>query len=104
MKAVHAEDDDDIDRPLTPGIDTVPTDFDLRDVEYSTRGPRDVVLSGPVIGGSGPGRYFQNRRLAYLWARGKYGPERVRRTERECKWRWSFLIKDLKAEPSKEAA
>lgn len=65
-------------------------------ITYSTRGPSDVVLSGPVVGGWGPGRYFRSRRLAFAAMREKYGPERVIPT-RQNKGRWSFLIKNLRA-------
>jgi hypothetical protein len=81
--------------PLQPGADTKGEDLAARKVEYSCRGPRDVVLSGPVLAGWGPGRYFNSRRAAYTWARAKYGPDRVQRV-RYTRGRWAFLIKNLK--------
>jgi CTP-dependent riboflavin kinase len=60
------------------------------------RGPNDVVLSGPVIGGWGPGRYFRSKALAKRYLELKYGAERVRSTGGWTRGRWAYLIKDLK--------
>lgn len=65
-------------------------------VDYSDRGPRDVVLSGPVTAGWGPGRWHKNRRIAYWVATQRYGAERVKPT-RQTEGRWSFLIKNLRS-------
>lgn len=65
-------------------------------VPYPTRGPRDVVVSGPVRGGWGPGRWMPNRYVARKWADGKYGPERVLPVP-YTEGRWAFLIRNLKA-------
>lgn len=86
--------------PLRPGADTKEAEIGVREVEYSCRGPRDVVLSGPVLAGWGPGRYFNSRRAAYAWAITKYGKQRVQRT-RYTRGRWAFLIKNLRAESSR---
>lgn len=87
--------DDEEIYPLIPGCDTNPNDFGFRWVDYSDRGPRDVVLSGPVIGGWGPGRWHKNRRVAYWRLVQQYGRDRVQ-VMRQSQGRWSFLIKNLK--------
>lgn len=78
-------------------IDTAVADLEAPTswVAYSDRGPNDVVLSGPVIGGWGPGRWHQNRRIAFGWAIRKYGIDRVVATP-QSNGRWSVLIKNLK--------
>jgi len=95
-----APEDMDLDDPsvyaLSPSCDTVPREFRDRFVDYNLRGPRDVVLSGPVQGGTGPGRYHQNRRRAYYSLVDKYGADRVRWTEKQSYKRWSFLVRGLK--------
>lgn len=65
-------------------------------ISYSTRSPRDVILSGPVVGGWGPGRYHRSRRVAFAALKEKYGEARVVPT-RQVKGRWSFLVKNLRA-------
>lgn len=67
-----------------------------RFVDYTDRGPRDVVLSGPVLGGWGPGRYHRSRRVAYGYLVSKHGEDGVRPMP-QSKGRWSFLVKNLKA-------
>lgn len=62
------------------------------DFAYSDRGPKDFVLSGPITGGWGPGRWFKTRGDAFSHATAKYGPARVRLTKQST-GRWSFLIK-----------
>lgn len=64
------------------------------------RGPRDVVLSGPIIGGWGPGRYHQSKALALRYLRLKFGDERVRVLPGWTRGRWAYLIKDLRKEPN----
>lgn len=84
--------------PITPTLDT--NDHVLENgekfVDYSTRGPADVVLSGPITGGWGPGRWFSNRRMAHRWAVEKYGLSRVVPVRGQT-GRWAFLVKNLRA-------
>lgn len=96
-------DENDEPERLEPGILT--TEAQLREaakpngglyVEYDVRGPRDVVLSGPVIGGWGPGRFHRNRRIAYFVLAEKYGEGRVRRLDGVTRGRWAYLIKNLR--------
>lgn len=85
-----------IPEPVIPTVDTDP--FELATsvvVDYSTRGPRDVVMSGPIANGWGPGRAFKGRRQAYIWAATKYGSDRVQPVK-EVAGRWAFLIKNLR--------
>jgi hypothetical protein len=84
-----------------PTVDSDLSDFsdNTKYVDYSTRGPNDVVLSGPIVGGWGPGRFHRNRATAYKWCCDNYGVDRVKRGEKwEQAGRWSFLIKNLKTE------
>lgn len=81
--------------PLIPWCDTADDEFRGRWVDYSDRGPRDVVVSGPITGGWGPGRWHRNRRVAYWRLTQKYGEDRVKQM-RQSEGRWSFLIKNLK--------
>lgn len=85
--------------PIVPTIDTPGQVLEEgeRFVDYSTRGPRDVVLSGPLTGGWGPGRWFKNRTQAQHYVVEKYGIARVAPI-RERAGRWAFLIKNLRAE------
>ena len=86
---------------LEPTNDTEPREFLEKEVDYrmaSLRGPLDVVLSGPITGGWGPGRYFQNFRLAREFLEAKYGKERVKRVPGRSAGRWAFLIKNLRSE------
>lgn len=71
-----------------------------RSVTYVDRGPLDVVISGPVVGGWGPGRFHRSRRAAFSFVAEKYGAERVMPTKQSV-GRWSFLIKNLKAKVDK---
>lgn len=82
--------------PLVPTNDTAPSEFLDRFVEYGDRGPRDVILSGPVRGGGGPGRYQPNRRVAWEAAVAKYGANRVRPLGRDVHKRWALIVKNLK--------
>lgn len=88
----------DMQEPLEPTIDTTEQEMDERFVFYPNvmRAPSDVVLSGPVIGGWGPGRYFQSKARAFEHFVEKYGNARVRKLDRSTKGRWAFLIKGLK--------
>lgn len=98
---IAAPEDGDLDDPeiypMVPGIDTGISDFRDRFVDYNLRGLLDVVLSGPVIGGWGPGRYFRSRRLARAWCEAKYGAGRVKNVEGFTKGRWAFLIKNMRS-------
>lgn len=84
-------------QPLQPTNDTPPEDFLEKERDYVTlaRGPRDVVLSGPVVNGWGPGRYFMNRKQARAWCEEKYGKERVGGNLGYTRGRWSFVIRGL---------
>ena len=86
---------DDEHYPMLPWCDSTDDDFGTKWVDYSDRGPRDVVLSGPVIGGHGPGRWHKNRRVAYWRLVDKFGADRVKQM-RQSQGRWSFLIKNLR--------
>lgn len=109
VNSMYLDDEDDIPEEQdygnvypefwTPTCDSSPQSMESGSnqlIEYSTRGPNDVVLSGPVVGGWGPGRYHRSRRVAYHVLRDKFGADRVTPT-RQVKGRWSFLIKNLKA-------
>lgn len=82
--------------PLIPWCDSTDAEFGARWVDYSDRGPRDVVVSGPITGGWGPGRWHRNRRVAYWRLVELYGADRVKQL-RQSQGRWSFLIKNLRA-------
>lgn len=91
------DEDDVINIPFQPDIDAGPQlEAGLRPVDYSARGISDVVLSGPVRGGYGPGRWMSNRAGAYTWCVGKYGAGRVSQVP-YVEGRWAFLIKGLRA-------
>jgi len=63
-------------------------------VDYSTRGPGDFIISGPLGAGRGTGRHFNTVLAAQNWAVLKYGRNRVKRIEGEgSEYRWGFLIK-----------
>lgn len=93
------ESEDSGEYPIVPTIDTPGQVLEEgnRFVDYSIRGPRDVILSGPLTGGWGPGRWFKNRSMAYLFVVDKYGVGRVS-SVRERAGRWAYLIKNLRAE------
>lgn len=86
---------DEIDPPtITPNIDQDENDLSDLPVDYSERGPRDVVVSGPIFGGWGPNTKMPNRKAAYARCVQKYGVERVKNIP-QSRGRWAFLIKDL---------
>lgn len=87
--------EDEAEYPLEPTCDLPDAGIGARWVDYTDRGPADVLLSGPVTGGWGPGRWHKNRRLAYAHCAEKYGAGRVQ-TVRQADGRWSFLIKNLR--------
>jgi hypothetical protein len=66
-------------------------------VDYSTRGPNDWVVSGPLGShGGGPGRKFATMKEAWSWAKEKYGQRLKGRITEATLWscnRWAFLIK-----------
>lgn len=61
---------------------------------YSTRGPNDVVISGPIGAARGPGRAFESQEAALAWAREKYGEDRVTLLKKDAP-RWAILVKNL---------
>src|SRR5690349_24015591 len=73
--------------PLIPTIDRLP---DV--VDYSTRGPNDFVLSGPLGAGRGNGRHFETLKAACIWATKKYGKDRVGVLPQQGEFRWGLLI------------
>ena len=87
--------DDEDEYPLIPWCDTTSDEFGTRWVDYSDRGPLDAVISGPVTGGWGPGRWHRNRRIAYWVCAARYGADKVK-PMRQSSGRWSFLVKGLK--------
>ena len=73
--------------PQVPTIDYLPPV-----VDYSARGPDDFVVSGPLVGSDGPGRRFDSKREAYIWAIQKYGRARVTVID-AGEVRWACLIR-----------
>jgi hypothetical protein len=67
------------------------------DFDYSTRSPRDYVISGPIAGrGSGPGREFLSGDDAEAWGREHFGNRfKYRIRESEKGGRWAILIAPL---------
>lgn len=90
--------DDPVLYPMKVTCDTTSKEFLDRFVDYNLRGKNDVVLSGPVISGWGPGKYYQNRMIAFKALAAKFGEHRVRFTEKNTSGRWSFVVKNLKTE------
>jgi hypothetical protein len=90
------------DPPPDITIDNTPEEVAAiaSDDRFYTKGlarePGDAVVSGPVSGGWGPGRYFQSRRLAHAHCVEKYGEARVKQLQNWTRGRWAFLIKDLR--------
>lgn len=82
--------------PTIDATDEQVAGLDERFYTKGMRGPRDVVLSGPVMGGWGPGRYFRSKRTAYRYLVMKYGHENVRFLRGSTRGRWSYLIRNLK--------
>lgn len=102
----HFEDTDEYDDALLrskwepmPRADYIP-DMDgglgqfERENYYSDRGPKDFIISGPMLGGWGPGRWFPTRGLAFNWALEKYGRERLQYTK-QTQGRWAFLVRGV---------
>lgn len=72
-------------------------------VDYDFRGPGDVVVSGPLLDKirnpdrPGPGRIFSSKEAAFLWAKDKYGEDKVRLLKpEEDTPRWAVLVKNLR--------
>lgn len=64
--------------------------------KYSTRHPKDWVISGPLGVGGGPGRRFANWTQAERWAHDFYGKRligRIAEAAIEGHNRWAFLIR-----------
>lgn len=91
----ETEEEKEEELPLEPTLDTTEKEFANRFVEYGGRGPNDIVLSGPITGGWGPGRWRQNRGHAYRDLVKRWGKDKVVIT-RQSAGRWSFLIKGMK--------
>lgn len=74
-----------------PTIDRMP-----RVVEYSSRGPGDFVVSGPLYPFLGRGRTFIKVAHAVKWAQRKYGAHRVevlKESLKEDAVRWAILVR-----------
>lgn len=64
---------------------------------YCDRGPRDVVVSGPLeANGWGPGVLMPDREAAWNRLVAKYGESRVRNHPQSF-GRWGFLIRNLRS-------
>ena len=100
LEGAEEEDKPPIDLDKPPTIDTKQRILEdwLLVYPHTQRGPNDVVISGPVIGGWGPGRYFRNRRLAIQHYIEKYGHARVGMVGGKTKGRWAVLIRNLRGE------
>lgn len=70
--------------------------------KQACRGPDDVVVSGPITKGWGPGQFMRSRATAYRYCCGKYGRDRVKFV-RVSAGRWGYLIKDLKTKGANAA-
>lgn len=70
------------------------------DFDYSTRSPKDYVVSGPISGrGAGPGREFLTADDAEAWGREHFGNRfKARIFGSERGGRWAILI-SLLGEP-----
>lgn len=80
--------------PVKPTIDDTEKKLEESEISYdSVRAVRDFVLSGPILGGWGPGRYHQNRARAEAWCKQKYGELNVKQLAGTTRGRWAFLIK-----------
>lgn len=96
-EAIEDEENEELaPKVISPNIDTSEKELEHGEyeIEYSDRGPNDIVLSGPLLGGWGPGRFFQSRGAALVWATQKYGPGRVKKVK-EQPGRWAYLVKNL---------
>lgn len=64
------------------------------DFDYSTRGPGDYVVSGPITGKStGPGREFNLSDDAEEWGRAHFGDRfKYRIFDAEKGGRWAILV------------
>lgn len=88
--------DDPYPPPEIPTLDRMPPV-----VDYSSRGPGDFVLSGPIYpynsgNNCGRGRVFLSAKHALKWAQGKYGAHRVallKDSLEEDAIRWAVLVR-----------
>lgn len=89
------EDTRDIPTANEAGVDGVPLE---NDYNY-TRGPRDVIISGPLAGFTGPGRSFPTKEEAHHWAQDYYGARglAVSLLDYEGASRWAVLVKNLRS-------
>lgn len=85
------DDTESVDPEVVPAIPTIDELPEL--VDYSTRGPNDFVLGGPLGEGRGAGRHFPSLARAYRWAVEKYGKARVQIPNQESEFRWALLIR-----------
>lgn len=80
--------------PVKPTIDDTEKKLEESEISYdSVRAVKDFVLSGPILGGWGPGRYHKSRAVAEEWCRAKYGEANVKQLAGFTRGRWAFLIK-----------
>lgn len=83
----------------TPEYHLTDDEVEAMDIEYSTRGEKDWVISGPLGGhGKGPGRPFATLKQAWNWAKEKYGNRLMGRIAEATLFggnRWAFLIKGV---------
>lgn len=84
-----------------PGVDGIPRDDYYAEL---SRGPGDVILSGPLLGavtagGKRPrGRIFSSRSAALEWARERYGEDRVREISLDEEvLKWAVMVKNLRS-------
>lgn len=89
------EDTRDIPTAAEPGVDGVPLENDYNYL----RGSRDVVISGPLVPATGPGRSFNTKEEAHHWAMDYYGERGlgVCLLDYEGATRWAVLVKNLKS-------
>lgn len=71
-------------------------DIEGLELDYSSRHPTDFVVSGPLPGGSGPGRAFDSWSAAAKWARERYGTRlrwAIREADTDDNRRWALLVR-----------
>lgn len=61
----------------------------------ASRGPNDVMISGPLAGLNGPGRRMPTRWDAWRWCEEKYGKDRLI-FPRQTEGRWCVIVKGLR--------
>lgn len=88
----------DLGHPEIPSHDCMPFTTD-----YSSRGPNDFVLSGPLRDAVGRGRRFDTISDALRWAQEKYGASnvdllrRIKDVPEELLTRWYLLVRNVKS-------